>query len=60
LYQAADEDAATGGPDPLRGIYPIIATVDATGFTRLAEQEVAERFAAVLARGGRPGGSYRS
>jgi proteasome beta subunit len=60
LYQAADEDAATGGPDPLRGIYPIIATVDATGFTKLAEQEVAERFAAVLARGGRPGGSYRS
>jgi proteasome beta subunit len=60
LYQAADEDAATGGPDPLRGIYPIIATVDATGFTKLAEQEVAERFAAVLDRGGRPGGSYRS
>jgi proteasome beta subunit len=61
LYQAADEDAATGGPDPLRGIYPIIATVDVTGFTKLAEQEVAERFAAVLARGGRPGGgSYRS
>jgi proteasome beta subunit len=61
LYQAADEDAATGGPDPLRGIYPIIATVDATGFTKLSEQEVAERFAAVLARGGRPGGgSYRS
>jgi proteasome beta subunit len=59
LYQAADEDAATGGPDPLRGIYPIIATVDATGFTKLAEQEVAERFAAVLERGGRPGGSYR-
>jgi proteasome beta subunit len=60
LYQAADEDAATGGPDPLRGIYPIIATVDATGFTRLAEQEVAARFAAVLERGGRPAGSYRS
>ena len=56
LYQAADEDAATGGPDPLRGIYPIIATVDAGGFTRLSEDEVAERFAAVVARSGRSEG----
>ena len=29
LYDAADEDSATGGPDPVRGIYPIIAVVDA-------------------------------
>jgi proteasome beta subunit len=50
LYQAADEDAATGGPDPIRGIYPIIATVDATGFSRVEDSEVAERFGAVLAR----------
>ncbi len=50
LYQAADEDAATGGPDPMRGIYPIVATVDGTGFERLEDVEVAERFAAVLAR----------
>jgi proteasome beta subunit len=52
LYQAADEDSATGGPDPVRGIYPIIATVDSTGFTRLEDDEVAERFAAILARRG--------
>ena len=25
LYDAADEDAATGGPDLIRGIYPIVA-----------------------------------
>ena len=50
LYQAADEDAATGGPDPIRGIYPIIATVDASGFSRVDDEEVARRFAAVLAR----------
>jgi len=49
LYQAADEDAATGGPDPVRGIYPIVATVDDSGFERLPDGEVAERFAAVLA-----------
>jgi len=52
LYQAADEDSATGGPDPVRGIYPIIATVDATGFARLEDEEVAERFAAILSRRG--------
>src|SRR5665213_3711938 len=60
LYQAADEDSATGGPDPLRGIYPIVATVDASGFARASDDEVAERFAAVIARGGRPGGNNRS
>lgn len=53
LFQAADEDAATGGPDPVRGIYPIIATVDRSGFTRISDEEVAERFAAVLERRGR-------
>ncbi len=59
LYQAADEDAATGGPDPVRGIYPIVATVDKGGFDRLADLEVAGHFAAVLERRGgpqRPGG----
>jgi proteasome beta subunit len=52
LYQAADEDAATGGPDPVRGIYPIIATVDRNGFTKLEDAEVAERFANLLQRRG--------
>jgi proteasome beta subunit len=52
LYEAADEDSATGGPDPVRGIYPIIATVDSTGFARLEDAEVAERFAAILQRRG--------
>ncbi len=36
LYEAADEDSATGGPDLVRGIYPIIATVDSTGFARVS------------------------
>ncbi len=48
LYQAADEDSATGGPDPLRGIYPVVAVVDADGYRRLAESDVAERFDRVL------------
>ena len=27
LWEAADADSATGGPDALRGIYPVVATI---------------------------------
>jgi proteasome beta subunit len=50
LYDAADEDSATGGPDPVRGIYPIVAVVDAQGYREVPEEGVAERFAALVAR----------
>ena len=50
LYDAADEDSATGGPDPVRGIYPIVAVVDAEGYREVSEEEVAERFGALIAR----------
>jgi proteasome beta subunit len=50
LYEAADEDAATGGPDLVRGIYPLVATVTAAGFLEVPEDEVAERFAALIER----------
>jgi len=49
LYEAADEDSATGGPDAVRGIYPTVALITAAGFDRVPEAEVAERFAAVIA-----------
>jgi proteasome beta subunit len=52
LWQAADEDSATGGPDAVRGIYPTVATITADGFDRVPESEVAERFAAVIASEG--------
>src|SRR5437764_13184475 len=48
LYEAADEDSATGGPDAVRGIYPTVATITAEGFERVGEEEVAERFRAVI------------
>jgi proteasome beta subunit len=50
LYDAADEDSATGGPDLVRGIYPLIAVVDAEGYRLVSEEEVAERFGALIAR----------
>jgi proteasome beta subunit len=48
LYEAADEDSATGGPDAVRGIYPTVATITATGYEAVPEAEVAERFAAII------------
>jgi len=50
LYQAADEDAATGGPDVVRGLYPTVATITAEGFERVEDTEVARLFGELLAR----------
>jgi proteasome beta subunit len=50
LFQAADEDAATGGPDLVRGIYPVVATITADGFARLEDDDIATRFRALLER----------
>jgi proteasome beta subunit len=50
LYDAADEDSATGGPDLVRGIYPLLAVVDAEGYLEVPSSEVAERFGALIAR----------
>lgn len=40
LYDAAEEDSATGGPDVMRRIYPLVATVDADGFRRHPDEEI--------------------
>ena len=50
LYEAADEDTATGGPDPVRGIYPTVATITEAGFERVADDEVAEHFRTLIQR----------
>jgi len=42
LYDAADDDAATGGPDLTRRIFPVIAIVTADGFRKLTEAESEE------------------
>ena len=39
LYDAADDDSATGGPDLTRKIYPVIATVTEGGFERLSDED---------------------
>jgi proteasome beta subunit len=42
LYDAADDDSATGGPDLTRRIFPVVATVTADGYRRLSEAESEE------------------
>ena len=40
LYDAADDDSATGGPDLTRRIFPVVAAVSDEGYRRLPDPEV--------------------
>ena len=42
LYDAADDDSATGGPDLTRQIFPMIVTVTEDGFSALSDSESAD------------------
>ena len=56
LWEAADADSATGGPDLLRGIYPVVATITAAGWSRVDDADLAARYehlAAALREGQR-------
>ena len=44
LWEAADADSATGGPDVLRGIYPVVATITHGGWSRLGDAELVTAF----------------
>ncbi|MBB6403059.1 proteasome subunit beta [Arthrobacter sp. AZCC_0090] len=41
LYDAADDDSATGGPDPVRQLWPVVYTVNRAGARRVSERELA-------------------
>lgn len=58
LYDAADEDTATGGPDLTRQIYPVVITITgAEGAVRRTDEQVGEVVRAVVTdRAVRPGG----
>jgi len=57
LYDAADEDSATGGPDMTRRLYPVVLTATADGVARLPDEQVGRIAEAVLAsRMENPGG----
>jgi len=48
LVAAAEEDSATGGPDPRRGIYPNVVTITATGYREIPDDEIAPVAAEVM------------
>ena len=41
LYDAADDDSATGGPDVARRIFPVVGVITADGYRRYSDDEVA-------------------
>ncbi|WP_020522153.1 proteasome subunit beta [Catelliglobosispora koreensis] len=49
LYDAADDDTATGGPDIIRKIFPVVMTATAEGTSRYSEPETAAMAEAILA-----------
>jgi proteasome beta subunit len=49
LYDAADDDSATGGPDITRGIYPVVMTATASGTERIGDAELEASVRAILA-----------
>jgi proteasome beta subunit len=57
LYDAADDDSATGGPDLTRRIFPVVQVITAEGGRRLPDTDVADIADAVIAaRMNRPDG----
>jgi proteasome beta subunit len=48
LYRAAEEDSATGGPDLVRGIFPVVATITAEGYQRVEDAELRTRVEAII------------
>ncbi|MEV5989483.1 proteasome subunit beta [Streptomyces sp. NPDC052051] len=50
LYDAADDDSATGGPDVARRIYPLVTVITEEGCRRLTDGESSEIARAVLER----------
>ncbi|MGH3330571.1 MAG: proteasome subunit beta [Nocardioidaceae bacterium] len=41
LYDAADDDSATGGPDMTRRIFPVVGVITSEGYRRISDDEVA-------------------
>jgi proteasome beta subunit len=41
LYDAADDDSATGGPDMTRRIFPVVGVITDSGYRRVSDEDVA-------------------
>lgn len=49
LYDAADDDSATGGPDVVRQLWPVVYTVNGAGSRRIPERDLAQAAGEVIA-----------
>jgi len=49
LYDAADDDSATGGPDLVRKIFPVVMLATAEGTARVSDDEIGQLAEAVVA-----------
>jgi proteasome beta subunit len=49
LFDAADEDVGTGGPDLVRGIFPTVAAISEAGMQEIHEDEVRTLFEELIA-----------
>ena len=59
LYDAADDDSATGGPDLTRGIYPTAVTITEAGAVHVSEETTSELARRIVAERTEEGGSGR-
>jgi len=57
LVDASEEDVATGGPDPARGIYPTVVAVTSSGAETVGAEEVRAAYEAIVAEATGPAGS---
>jgi proteasome beta subunit len=57
LYDAADDDSATGGPDLVRGIYPTAVLIGAAGAEEVTEARIAGLAREVIERRTRTDGN---
>lgn len=53
LYNAADEDVGTGGPDLIRGIFPTVKTVSAAGISDVPDQRIRSLYDDLIANRGK-------
>lgn len=59
LVDAADDDAATAGPDALRGIYPIVAVVTGGGYVPVQDSELTQIATTIMENSGHLGGGQK-
>jgi len=59
LFDAADEDVGTGGPDLMRGIFPTVVSITTEGMVEVSEDEIRELFEQLISeRSERPHESH--